>query len=159
MKPIQIRQLLRASVSAYPRGRFHTDPKDERHPALVAALMRSVPAIEQRRLSDNTVAALYDLYRWNLDLASDGCSKVAELPRLRDRSGRDVACLLHDILYKLCADRAVADAVLRQVCAEGGYPLRGWIRWMGVRVFGRQPYRECVKVREYDRRVAAHPDA
>lgn len=148
-----IRALLRASLNAYPPGRFTKEnPRSEE---AVAAIMRGIPAVAQRRLSQDSVAVLYDLYRWHLDLASDGCSKVSELRRLRDRSGRDAACLVHDILYKLGANRAAADAALRRICVEAGYPVRGVIRWLGVRIFGRGPYHDNEKVRRYDERMAA----
>lgn len=73
---------------------------------------------------------------------SDGCSggvswfwrKIIGTP-----PGWEPCCDKHDLDYGMGGDkedRALADARLRECMRGYGYPIRAWIYWCAVRVFG-----------------------
>lgn len=79
-------------------------------------------------LERELIAAYDDDYK-----ASNGCNLVNEL---RWPISRHPACVVHDRLYGMRAGRAYADRVMRRLNSYFGRPVRGWIRWTGLRLGG-----------------------
>ena len=73
---------------------------------------------------------------------ADGCSGgVSWFYRhiLRSPARWEYCCDEHDVAYSeggTSADRALADRRPQECIADAGYPVRAWMYWAAVRVFG-----------------------
>ncbi len=84
-------------------------------------------------------------------IASDGCTMVSEIAHH--------CCVVHDLGYRYAIDpwgrtidRRTTDANFRK-CIQAASPLgkfspTSWVRWLGVRVFGRFVYHPTTSAKE-----------